>query len=217
MQKKIHTYGDSEISVQYDKNRCIHAGECVRGLPSVFNTQKTPWIQPDKASADSIADIVEKCPTGALHYEMKKGTRVEKKPLKNRVVFRPNGPVYLHGDIEIRDASGNTLLDDSRVALCRCGLSRNKPLCDNSHKESNFRTDTTADNSNLPQASLENHGRLILKLMNNGPALVEGTYTLESPGIKAHTSDKNIALCRCGLSGSKPFCDGTHKKSGFES
>lgn len=217
MQKKIHSYEDEEITVTYDIKRCIHAGECVKGLPSVFNTKKTPWIQPDKATADSIADVIEKCPTGALHYKIKNGTRTETSPSKNRITLRPDGPVYLYGDIEIQDAAGNTLLEDSRVALCRCGLSKVKPLCDNSHQESNFRADVNADNSDSPQVSAENHGRIVLKLMKNGPVLVEGTYTLESSAIEPHTSDKNIALCRCGGSANKPFCDGTHKNIGFES
>jgi CDGSH-type Zn-finger protein/uncharacterized Fe-S cluster protein YjdI len=215
MQKKIHTYESDEITVTYDVKRCIHAGECVRGVPSVFNTQKKPWVQPDNAPAGAIADVIEKCPTGALHYQVKKGKRTEKAPSKNRIVLRPNGPVYLYGDLEFQDADGNTLLEDTRAAFCRCGASENKPLCDNSHQDISFRTGATADTSAMPVASEDNHDRIILKLMKNGPALVEGTYTLESPGMEPHTSSKNIALCRCGGSSNKPFCDGTHKKNGF--
>jgi CDGSH-type Zn-finger protein len=41
--------------------------------------------------------------------------------------------------------------------------------------------------------------------------------TLELPGDRTHSSEKNIALCRCGGSDNKPFCDGTHKNIGFKS
>ena len=50
----------------------------------------------------------------------------------------PNGPFYLRGDFEIRRLDGPALRRDTRAALCRCGLSKNKPYCDNSHLEVGF-------------------------------------------------------------------------------
>ena len=52
----------------------------------------------------------------------------------------------------------------------------------------------------------------------NGPYLVEGDVELNDVnGAKVDTSDKpRIALCRCGASVTKPFCDGTHSKIGFQ-
>jgi CDGSH-type Zn-finger protein/uncharacterized Fe-S cluster protein YjdI len=217
MEKKIQTFDGEDIQISYDLKRCIHARECVNGLPSVFNTKKKPWVQPDEASAEQIAEIIQKCPTGALQYEMKNDTESEKPPARNRIILQLNGPVYIHGDIEIQDADETTLLEDTRIALCRCGMSENKPLCDNTHKVIEFIADRFADTNNLPEADENNHGRIVLKLMKNGPALVEGTYTLESVDLKPHSSDKTIALCRCGGSSNKPFCDGTHKTIGFTS
>ena len=51
----------------------------------------------------------------------------------------------------------------------------------------------------------------------NGPYLIEGPVALSDPaGNAVDTGDKKIiALCRCGASGNKPFCDGTHGKVGF--
>jgi len=51
----------------------------------------------------------------------------------------------------------------------------------------------------------------------NGPYLVEGECELiDVNGAKVDTSDKpRIALCRCGASVNKPFCDGAHSKIGF--
>ena len=51
----------------------------------------------------------------------------------------------------------------------------------------------------------------------NGPYLVEGEVELTDPtGARVDTSGKQkIALCRCGGSTTKPFCDGTHSKIGF--
>lgn len=52
----------------------------------------------------------------------------------------------------------------------------------------------------------------------NGPYLVEGEVELYDPaGNKVDTTGRDrIALCRCGASVTKPFCDGTHSKIGFQ-
>jgi CDGSH-type Zn-finger protein len=52
----------------------------------------------------------------------------------------------------------------------------------------------------------------------NGPYLVEGDCELyDSAGNKVDTSNRpKVALCRCGASVTKPFCDGTHSKIGFQ-
>ena len=52
----------------------------------------------------------------------------------------------------------------------------------------------------------------------SGPYLVEGDVELlDVNGAKIDTSDKpRIALCRCGASVTKPYCDGTHSKIGFQ-
>ena len=52
----------------------------------------------------------------------------------------------------------------------------------------------------------------------NGPYVVEGEVELvDVNGGKVDTTDRpRIALCRCGASVTKPFCDGTHSKIGFQ-
>lgn len=50
----------------------------------------------------------------------------------------------------------------------------------------------------------------------DGPLLVRGAVELRNAdGEQIETARRTIALCRCGLSSIKPFCDGTHKLSGF--
>lgn len=216
MQKKILTYQGKEIKVSYDLKRCIHAANCVSGLPDVFDPDKKPWITPDQASPNKVADVIETCPTGALHYEIKSSDRTETEPSKNRVSLQNDGPVYFYGDIEIQDHEGNTLLVDTRAAMCRCGATGNGPLCDNSHKKIDFNAHTDADRSKLPETESGKHDKLVIKMMKDGPAILEGTYTVESDTFQPQTSNKGVALCRCGGSSSKPFCDGTHKEIGFK-
>lgn len=62
------TYSGENIDVQFDSERCIHAAECVKGLPQVFDVKKRPWISPDNENADVIARVVDRCPSGALQY-----------------------------------------------------------------------------------------------------------------------------------------------------
>ena len=51
----------------------------------------------------------------------------------------------------------------------------------------------------------------------NGPYLVRGEFELtDQDGRRIETRRGTIALCRCGASKTKPFCDGTHKLVGFE-
>lgn len=50
----------------------------------------------------------------------------------------------------------------------------------------------------------------------DGPLLVRGRIDLRSPdGAPMDPHRHTVALCRCGLSSIKPFCDGAHKTSGF--
>ncbi len=56
-----------------------------------------------------------------------------------------------------------------------------------------------------------------IKALPNGPYLVQGEVTLiDSTGQAVTVKTQSFALCRCGGSGHKPFCDGTHGKIGFK-
>ena len=50
------------------------------------------------------------------------------------VTVYPDGPLVVRGDVEVRDVDGATVSSGRTVALCRCGRSALKPLCDGSHK-----------------------------------------------------------------------------------
>lgn len=218
MDQKNYTYESDEIKVTYDLKRCIHAKECVKGLSKVFDPDKRPWIQPEEATAEEIRNTVERCPTGALHYEMKDQSVEEQKPPLNSITISPDGPVYFRGNIEVRDGNGDVLLQDTRWALCRCGQSGNKPACDNSHTETDFEAPAAFDKSSLNEDNPEEEdSMLVLKALKDGPLLVQGRYQMYSETTQPISCSKNIALCRCGASGNKPFCDGTHKEIGFSS
>ncbi|HBH22429.1 MAG TPA: hypothetical protein DDY13_03300 [Cytophagales bacterium] len=61
----------------------------------------------------------------------------------------------------------------------------------------------------------ENNGSaLSIQVMEGGPLLVKGEVTIQTGSGKMQK--KNPALCRCGASSNKPFCDGAHTKIGFK-
>lgn len=58
-----------------------------------------------------------------------------------------------------------------------------------------------------------------IKVLPNGPYLVKGPIALSDTDghpIEIPPERTSIALCRCGASVTKPFCDGTHSKIGFD-
>lgn len=59
-----------------------------------------------------------------------------------RITVQNNGSLRVEGDFEIVDAEGRTfgLSGRTKVSLCRCGQSNNKPFCDSTHKECGFQS-----------------------------------------------------------------------------
>jgi uncharacterized Fe-S cluster protein YjdI len=123
----VRAYSAPGATVYYDRGRCLHFAECVRGLPEVFDVKKRPWIQPENASAERVAEVVRRCPSGALHYRLEDGPPEESEQ-PTLVEFVANGPINLRGDLRIDVPAGR--MREVRASLCRCGLSENEPFCD---------------------------------------------------------------------------------------
>lgn len=132
-------YESEAIRVFWDSERCIHTGICLRSEPDVFDIGRRPWVDIEAAEVDSVAAAVEQCPTGALRYERLDGQPGEQPPVETVIVPWPNGPLVVKGTVRVEARRGEVFASEHRVALCRCGTSRNQPFCDNSHRESGFR------------------------------------------------------------------------------
>lgn len=135
----VKEYQTPNVVVRFDAKRCIHAAECVHGLPAVFDAHRRPWIVPDAASTDEVTTTIERCPSGALTYQRIDGGPAEVPPAP-RIIEVENGPLYVQGCLVVRDAEGADVEVGPRAALCRCGASANKPFCDNSHLDTGFRS-----------------------------------------------------------------------------
>ena len=66
----MNEYRGKEITITYDEHTCIHSGNCVKGLPSVFNVEQKPWVNADGAAIDAITKAIAQCPSGALSYKV---------------------------------------------------------------------------------------------------------------------------------------------------
>jgi len=143
MEEKRVKYKSDEITVSFAPETCIHSAECVRGLPSVFNTSKKPWINIAGATPEEIVAVINKCPSGALKYELidleEKWEKIEME--KTKITVMTNGPLMVEGNLSIIKMSGGNIKEGEKFFLCRCGQSSNKPFCDGTHKKVEFKAE----------------------------------------------------------------------------
>ncbi|MDZ7728705.1 MAG: (4Fe-4S)-binding protein [Dehalococcoidia bacterium] len=138
-------YTAEGIAVSFDSALCIHTAACLRGLPDVFDVNRRPWIQPENASPDEIIEVVNRCPSGALQWRIPGEERPD--PLREqelRIRASRNGPLQVRGNFTLLDGEGEELHESTRLSLCRCGLSENKPFCDNSHQRAGWQATNTS-------------------------------------------------------------------------
>jgi len=135
------TYASDRIEVTWEPRLCVHVGECFQGLPDVFDPWSRPWVRPDAADPDAVAEVVMRCPSGALHFRRLDGGLQEEDLIGEEVelVALADGPMQVRGHARLVDAEGQTIREDTRMVLCRCGSSRTKPLCDGTHRIVGFK------------------------------------------------------------------------------
>ncbi len=206
----IEEVAGRSATIRFDGRRCIHARRCVISQPGVFKANvQGDWIDPDAASAEELMFVALNCPSGAIQVTRRDGGAPEPLPQVNTIAIRENGPLAVHAQIEIDGKAAGT-----RATLCRCGASKNKPYCDGSHVGAGFvATGEPATKPSEPLAARD--GALKITLRPNGPLGVSGNVEILSGTGRAVERTQATALCRCGGSKNKPYCDGTHKAIGF--
>ncbi|MEA3412547.1 MAG: CDGSH iron-sulfur domain-containing protein [Pseudomonadota bacterium] len=213
-EQKVFKFSGKDIDVTWDGRLCIHIGECGQSEGELFVGGRQPWCVPDTSDAADVREVVERCPSGALSYEDKGGI-VEQTASANTVHVTYNGPLYVSGDLNIVDAPQDMPGVRFRAALCRCGQSKNKPFCDNSHTEAGFQDFGAVGKSG--SGSTGEGGKLEIKAAEDGPLILIGDFAIVAGSGRTAWRGKKAALCRCGQSKNKPFCDGSHVDAGFKS
>lgn len=121
----------------------------------------------------------------------------------------------MSGDLDIANATEQAPGLRFRKSLCSCGLSDNKPYCDGTHRQADVDKSASLPE---PGAPLEQTGGILsITPAENGPLRISGNMTITIKGGDTSWSGTQTALCRCGLSARKPFCDGSHRTSEFKS
>jgi len=206
---KPRSYTGTDIEISFEMSRCIHARNCFLSLPQVFDPARRPWVDPDGAPADEIAAMIRTCPSGALTYRRMDGAADERPRAINRVQLRENGPVEITGDLRLNGEAY------TRLTLCRCGASENKPFCDAAHDKAGFVATGEPDPSDKDSGEDRPGEVLQIRPVPNGPlGLVGPVEVTAGSGARLARAEK-VFLCRCGASKNKPFCDGSHKGAGF--
>jgi len=134
----------------------------------------------------------------------------------NTIMVRPNGPLICASEINvvIQDADGNTMATEKELALCRCGQSKNKPFCDGSHKQLDDMEQEFSDERT--EELTAPHGELLITVKPDAMLLIKSPTTIFSRSGQSITTRNKGALCRCGASANKPFCDRSHSQCGFK-
>jgi len=143
------------------------------------------------------------------------------KPVSENVIrISPDGPLYFRGQIQIDAEDGRAIFSDTHAAICRCGASQNKPLCDGSHSKIGFSDPglTARGEDDAAETSASGLGDAMkISPRLNGPLHVQGNLRIENAAGEVIFRGDDAWICRCGGSKNKPFCDGTHKAIGFRS
>lgn len=131
-------YPGSDITVKDDRSICMHAGFCSNEISNVW--QMTQESSDTQVRAQIIA-MVERCPSGALSYALAPDGPIVESDLPKEIALTPDGALWASGGIPIERADGQPFEVRNRVTLCRCGASKNKPLCDGTHSDVEFKAD----------------------------------------------------------------------------
>lgn len=137
--------------------------------------------------------------------EQKGNKRVPKRlNVPNEALVSSGGPLKITGNITLIDEDGG-VTHANHLTLCRCGASRSKPMCDDQHLDIEF-----LDTGNILNASdclpVLRPQTLTITCIKDGPLKYRGFLRVYNKKGQVCLSMQG-ALCRCGKSTRKPFCD----------
>ncbi len=138
-ERQVIYAGGTNIVVKRDHSLCIHSGFCGNQITNI--EKMIPHTDDTQVRAEVIA-MIEHCPSGGTTYSIEEGGADIEPDLPRQVAVTTEitsdgpiaGPLWVTGNIPIERADGQPLETRNRVTLCRCGLSKNKPLCDGTHR-----------------------------------------------------------------------------------
>jgi CDGSH-type Zn-finger protein len=143
-------------------------------------------------------------------HEQRGAKRVPKRlNVANELLVSSGGPLKMTGNITLIEEDGSVTHSNS-LSLCRCGASKTKPLCDKQHLDMEF-FDPGAISQLSDWMPVNRPQNITVTCVKNGPLKFRGYLRIHNKrGQECITV--NGALCRCGKSSKKPFCE---NKNGY--
>ena len=138
-ERQITYPGGTRITVKFDESLCMDSGFCCTRTQCIEDLVKQTQ---DPLTRSQVIAMVERCPSGALVYSIEEnGPEIEPDYPEQIAVTTEitsegpiEGPLWVTGGIPVIRCDGQMLERRNRVTLCRCGKSKNKPLCDGTHR-----------------------------------------------------------------------------------
>lgn len=131
--QRARRFVGTNITMTDDSIFCMHGGFCGNHVEKVWQMMEHT---DDTRVRFALMQMVERCPSGKLGYEVD-GVPIEP-DLPEAISVTKDGPYWVTGGIPVTMSNGQTLEVRNRVTLCRCGQSKNKPLCDGTHMSIGF-------------------------------------------------------------------------------
>jgi CDGSH-type Zn-finger protein len=131
----------------------------------------------------------------------------------NEVMVTNGGPLQITGNITLVNEDGSVQYAN-HLTLCRCGHSGSKPTCDGEHIEKEFlHSGKISEASEIPAS--KRPSKITISCIKDGPITFRGRLRLHNQFGQECVKMRG-SLCRCGQSTTKPFCDGSHERTGFK-
>ena len=146
--KQFREYMTEDLIVFWNLSHCSHSGKCTDLLPKAFDMNRRPWVCLEGVDTLDIIRVIDKCPSGALRYELTENSKIDpdlakgpgwigykvSEPSIVQIRMVKDGPLLVKGPARVSDSDGNIIRECESMVLCRCGLTKNPPFCDGSHR-----------------------------------------------------------------------------------
>jgi CDGSH-type Zn-finger protein len=137
--RKIVHENSTGIVIKRDYSVCAESGFCGDRLA---NIEKLAELTDDSIVRAKVMAMIERCPSGSYTYALTEDAEDIESDLPRQIAVTTEmtsegpiaGPLWVTGEILVERADGQPMEVRNRVTLCRCGQSKNKPLCDGTHR-----------------------------------------------------------------------------------
>jgi CDGSH-type Zn-finger protein len=137
--QKVYRSG-TRIVVKYDATLCAQSGFCGNRFT---NIRKMIAETDDTQVRGQVMAMAERCPSGSYSYSIEEGQPDVEPDLPQQIAVTTEitdsgpiaGPLWVTGGVAIERSDGQPFETRNRVTLCNCGRSKQKPLCDGTHRE----------------------------------------------------------------------------------